>query len=189
MDAPLLFCLAVLTLLAVPGPTNTLLAASGATVGFYRSLPLLLGELAGYNIAIVTLRETIGVLFNESRSVEVLLKLAVASYLVFLSIRLWRAESTQRTASFTVRRVFLTTLLNPKAIIFGLLIIPLRPPSTALYLAAFSVMAVAVGTVWIAAGNLVKQLAGARSTLWAPRLASLALAAFATLVIVSIQHA
>ena len=56
MNEPLLFLAAVLTLLGTPGPTNTLLATSGAVAGLRRSLALLVAELAGYLLAIATIR-------------------------------------------------------------------------------------------------------------------------------------
>lgn len=45
------FVAVVVALLATPGPTNTLLAASGAAVGLTRSPRLLLAECAGYFLA------------------------------------------------------------------------------------------------------------------------------------------
>ena len=42
------FIIVALALLATPGPTNTLLATSGAASGFRKSLVLLLGEFLGY---------------------------------------------------------------------------------------------------------------------------------------------
>ena len=40
MQDPVLFTLTVLFILGTPGPTNTLLATAGGTVGFRRALPL-----------------------------------------------------------------------------------------------------------------------------------------------------
>ena len=60
MTDPLLFILAVLTILGTPGPTNTLLATGGAVDGVGRSLPLLLGELTGYLVAIAVIRVVLG---------------------------------------------------------------------------------------------------------------------------------
>lgn len=44
MTNPFLFVLTVVTILVMPGPTNTLLATGGATVGMRRALPLALAE-------------------------------------------------------------------------------------------------------------------------------------------------
>jgi len=55
MHDPVSFTLAVLALLVTPGPTNTLLAASGAIAGLARSMRLIPAELCGYLAAIATL--------------------------------------------------------------------------------------------------------------------------------------
>mgnify|MGYP006894100190 CR=1 FL=1 len=60
MTDPIAFVLAVIGLLATPGPTNTLLAASGAAVGFRRSLHLILAEAAGYLCSILVLAVMLG---------------------------------------------------------------------------------------------------------------------------------
>ena len=106
MSDPIVFALLVLALLAVPGPTNTLLAGSGAMRGVLRSLPLLLGELVGYNVSIATLRATLGTVFSQASGAQTLLTWAIAAYLVFLAVRLWRVSPTESASAFTIRRVF-----------------------------------------------------------------------------------
>ena len=142
----------------------------------------LLGELVGYNVAIATFRATLGTVVNQAGVAQTLLKWAIAAYLVFLAIRLWRFSPTDGASAFTIRRVFLTTLLNPKGLIFALFIFPPQPTPIAVYTAAFSMMVVAVGTLWIVAGSLITQLTRARYTFVAPRICALALAVFAVVV-------
>jgi threonine/homoserine/homoserine lactone efflux protein len=180
---PIVFALSVLALLVVPGPTNTLLAGAGATRGVRRSLALLIGELAGYNIAIAALRQTLGTVASEASGAQVALKCAVAAYLVFLAIRLWQAPLDSGTSGFTLRRVFVTTLLNPKGLIFALFIFPAPPTSIVLYVVAFSAMVVAVGAMWIVAGSLITQFTNPRFGVIVPKVCACAMAAFAIVVV------
>lgn len=171
----------MLALLVVPGPTNTLLAGAGATRGVRRSLTLLIGELAGYNIAIVALRQTLGAVTDGTGGA--LLKSAVAAYLVFLAIRLWQAPLDGATSGFTLRRVFVTTLLNPKGLIFALFIFPAPPTPIAPYVAAFSAMVAAVGATWVVAGSLMTQFTSPRFSVVVPKVCACAMAAFAIVVV------
>ena len=47
MTDPLAFVLSVVALLAVPGPTNTLLATAGGLGGVRRAIPLIPAEVTG----------------------------------------------------------------------------------------------------------------------------------------------
>jgi threonine/homoserine/homoserine lactone efflux protein len=152
------FILGSLALLATPGPTNTLLATAGATAGFRRSLRLLGGELGGYLLAIAVLLSVVGPLVAASPAFGVLLRALVCLYLLYVALMLWRQGElpTADTSPITVRRVFVTTLLNPKAIIFAFTLLPHAPtPDFAAllpWLAALSSMIVMVGAGWIALG-------------------------------------
>lgn len=168
MIDPIAFILAALTLLATPGPTNTLLAMSGAAAGLRRSLRLLGAELAGYMISILTLSLVLGPLVRGNPLVAVTLKTLCALYLVYLAIKLWREGSKSLITSAPVpfRRVFTTTLLNPKAVIFAFLILPYLADRQILqglpYLAGLCGLIVLVGGSWIALGSALRAGSGGK---------------------------
>ena len=161
MTDPIAFALACLALLSAPGPTNTLLATSGAIGGFIRSLPLILAELCGYSLAILSLAFLIAPLLNVSPMISVVLRLACGAYLIWSAVDLWREGSNALTSGEPVsfRRVFLATLLNPKAIVFALVLIPhlgeQRLVAAAPYLIGLAIMEAIVALGWIGAGALI----------------------------------
>jgi threonine/homoserine/homoserine lactone efflux protein len=187
MSDPLLYFLAVLTLLGTPGPTNTLLATSGAMSGLRRSLPLLVGELSGYLLAIGTIRLVFGPVFAAYPPLGIALKIAVAVYLAWIAIRLWRrgAMLAGPVRAVSIGNVFVTTLLNPKALIFSLGIIPAARPDLAWYVAGFAAMVLTVGFCWIVIGTAIGATAGERHAGVVPRIASVALVGFAGVVLAS----
>ena len=187
MSDPLLFLLAVLTLLSTPGPTNTLLATSGAVSGVGPSLRLLAGELSGYLLAILAIRLILGPLLHAYPMVGSALKLAVAAYLGWIAIRLWIRGMPQAgpSATVTLRSVFVTTLLNPKALILALTIIPAEDPQLIWFFVAFAIAVPAVGACWILLGRAIGLAAGAQHPGLVQRMASVALVGFAGLIALS----
>ncbi len=185
MTDPLLFLAAVLTLLGTPGPTNTLLATAGATAGVRRSLPLLLGELGGYLIAIGVVRLVLGPVIAAFPWVGAGLKIAVAIYLVWIAIALWRRGAAATVqARVTLQMVFVTTLLNPKAIIFALTVLPVSHPQLVWYVAAFALCVSAAGSAWIVLGRAIGAGAGRHAGLL-PRVAAVVLGGFAGVLVAS----
>lgn len=182
------FALAVLGLLATPGPTNTLMAASGAQRGVLRSLPLLVGELGGYAIAITAWIELVGAVAATQPFVPTLAKLVAVAFLLWSAVKLWRsaggAEMEQR--GITLSRVFLTTLLNPKALVFAFAIFPpldfvARLPHGAVF--ALLVVATAIG--WMALGaGAQKTSGGLLTSSRVDRITAVALAVFGLLLAV-----
>jgi threonine/homoserine/homoserine lactone efflux protein len=158
MTSPLLFCIAVLTILATPGPTNTLLAISGASAGLRRSWILVAAELAGYVTAILIVGLVVGP-FLSRPGPFVVIRVAITLYLAYLSIRLWRLPPPDLKTARSVgpRDVLVTTLLNPKASIFALAIIPMQNPSWPLYLLGFCVMLLPMSLLWIGIGSAMRR--------------------------------
>ena len=187
MEDPFLFVLSVLAILGTPGPTNTLLDTSGAAAGVKASLPLIPAEAAGYLIAILTLGLALGPVVAASPLLAAALRIAVGGYLMLLAVRLWRRGGATLADGrlVTPRQVFTTTLLNPKAIVFALGVVPFGAPRLHLYLLGFVGMLIAVALCWIAAGAaLGRAAAGTGRTGVVPRVGAAAVAAFA-LVLVS----
>jgi threonine/homoserine/homoserine lactone efflux protein len=179
------FTVALLALLLVPGPTNTLLALSGATVGLYRSLHLLVYELIGYESAIAFIRMTIVPVIARLHGQTRFIRAVAAVYLVGLAVVLWRRQLDHATRVVRAHQIFITTLLNPKALIIGLVLIPVSPSAVVRYWLLLSATIPIVGGGWIYAGRFVGQAVPQKLATAIPRFGSLVLGAFAVVLIVS----
>lgn len=185
MTDPVLFALAVLALLATPGPTNTLLATAGASGGFRRSLLLVPAEAAGYLLAISFIFTLLGPAVAALPALGLALRVLVGAYLLHVAWKLWRAAPGRLAAGLvTPARVFLTTLFNPKALVFALGIVPLGAEGGALYLAAFALLTMMVALGWIGVGALLGQAAHSTGHgALVPRIGAAAVGAFALMLL------
>lgn len=184
---PLAFSLAAVALLAAPGPTNALLATSGASVGLQRSLHLSLATL-GYVVGTVAVALVVAPVAEASRAADIAMRIASGCYLLYVAWRLWRdGEGAPSKEPVPFQRVLIATSLNPKAIGFAFVIVPFLAPlearAAAPYLIALGAMAVAVGAAWIAIGAAIR--AGARDGFASgvvQKIGAMVLAAFALLI-------
>jgi threonine/homoserine/homoserine lactone efflux protein len=181
------FVVSVVTLLAVPGPTNTLLAASGAAVGFRKSLRLVIGEIGGYLAAILILTQVLAPFVARAPAGPIIAKAFASAVLLLLAVRLWRhagAELAAASGPISTGQVFVTTLFNPKALIFAFVIFP----QTGLLqigwlLGLFSILVIGIGCGWIALGRAIGSSAGRRATQAViARCAAIVLGIFATVI-------
>jgi threonine/homoserine/homoserine lactone efflux protein len=150
------FLSAVLALLATPGPTNTLLAVAGAAEGIVRPLRLIPVEMAAYFAVVVPLAVVGAPLLETLPAIATLLRVAAAMWVMALAVRMWRLDPSASGGAVTARGLFVTTLLNPKTLVIGLVLLPApAAPSFALHLALFAGLLPLIATMWIAAGALV----------------------------------
>jgi threonine/homoserine/homoserine lactone efflux protein len=151
------FLLAVAGLLVTPGPTNTLLAVAGASVGLRRALPLIPAGIAGYLVVAVPLAIAGQAVILRSPTVGHAVKIAAALWVMVLAVRLWRPEAAVAgRALVTWRSVFVTTLLNPKGLIFGLVLLPSPDAGTlAARVLMFGGLIVLVALLWAWFGALL----------------------------------
>ncbi|SCM72218.1 conserved membrane hypothetical protein [uncultured Pleomorphomonas sp.] len=147
---------AALLLLLLPGPTNALVAAATATGGL-RRLPGAIGAvLLAYGLALTLLGLGAGLLAETAPAATPVLKLLAAAALVLSAVKIWRADPASGTAVPT-RRVFLITLINPKALVLSFAVLPPGLPSPALVGGTAAAIAVATA-VWGFAGLVLGSL-------------------------------
>ncbi|HRJ69611.1 MAG TPA: hypothetical protein PK812_08385, partial [Beijerinckiaceae bacterium] len=154
MDVASLAVLATIALFAAPGPTNALLFAAGAGRGFARSLVLAGVVLAAYTLAVGSARLALEPLIASHDVAARALRLVLGLYVLWLALRLWRSTlNAAIPVAIDAGSLFLTTLLNPKALVLAFLLLP--PAGAALA----SALAVAVGAIlvssllWIGLGH------------------------------------
>lgn len=171
----LAFVSGVLALLLAPGPTNTLMGLAGAHGGLSRVVRLIPAELAGYATAILPLSFLGAALLQAIPGFGLVLKGAAAIWIAVLAIKLWRSLSTGgKGKEISARRVFITTCLNPKALVFSLVLLP-SPQTEGFvpHLALFAVMVIGVALVWGGLGLMTQvSAAGTKRLMILQRVAS-----------------
>lgn len=189
-----IFLIEVFGVLAIPGPTNSLLLVSGVTRGFQSSLRPALAAVAAYSLSISLLVFALEPASRTHAAVGQGLRVLCSLYLVHLAVWLWRsgAQDVQDTHPITVRRVFLTTLMNPKNLIFAFGIFPTAGAGTdnlLPYLAGFAAICAAVACGWIAGGAFLHSTGAHKTHLnWLYRGEACLLAGFAIIILVSAYY-
>lgn len=147
------FATSILVLIT-PGPTNTVLAASGATMGLRRAAILPFAEALGYVIAI-SFFVAFAELIEDSRATLAAVRLAAAAWLIYSACRLWQMpfgpEPAVKDSAF--RRVLLTTIVNPKAMLVGTILIPVGVGAAAVaWIATYAALSTLAGFGWVMLG-------------------------------------
>lgn len=182
---------AVFGLLLSPGPTNTLVGLAGAEGGFRRVLRLLPAELAGYMTAILPLALLgRGVLADQPMAAQAV-KLTAGVWVMILAVRLWGHGALSLAGRHLSRaRIYVTTVLNPKALIVSLVLLP-DPAATSFVpgLALFLSAAAAVAMIWGGAGALTRPATAAEHPARIlRRVASVWLAAVSVMLVAGAIH-
>ncbi len=164
-------CIAIFVLLVTPGPTNTLLLIGGSERGLARALRLIPYEIAGYLSTVLPLALAGNALLDSLPGLRAAVALVAGLWVAYLAVKLWRLPQVMAAqASVTGRTVFTTTLLNPKALIFGLVLLP-HPEHLALNIGIFVGQILIVATGWAALGAIIGHGAkGQQGRDWMPLL-------------------
>ncbi len=114
----LAFSLFTLAGAVTPGPNNTISTLSGATFGFRRTLPQMLGVSIGYPLMLAALGLGLGEVFKHAPWLHGAMRYVGAAFLLYLAWKLVRANAPQTAG--TARPIgffeaFFFQWLNPKA--------------------------------------------------------------------------
>lgn len=175
--------LAILALLATPGPTNSLMLLAGAERGMGRALRLIPAELAGYLLTVIPLSLIGAAMLGDQPGLRMAVTLAAAVWVAVLAVRLWRVPlSGADRPGVGARDLFVTTALNPKALIFGLVLLP-SPDRLGANLALFALLVALVALLWAGLGAVLGGRGQPRALLVLRRLASIFLGVMSLLLV------
>lgn len=146
------FALAYGLMAAAPGPTTLLVVSYGLAQGRRTSLAVVAGTTIGDASCLAAAMFGIGAVLAASATAFFALKVAGALYLVFLGVRIWRAPPlphgeappAPRSLSRVFVHAYLTTVFNPKSILFFMIFVPQFMNEHAPLLPQFAVMAATV---------------------------------------------
>ncbi|MDO3525405.1 LysE family translocator [Ralstonia pseudosolanacearum] len=148
--------------LIMPGPTNTLLLSSGLKVGVRRTRRLVMAEALGYVIAISLWGFFLCSLAASRPWLLDAIKLLSSVYILYLAVKMWtKSRALQHVEAGPVgfRDVFVTTLMNPKALLFASTLFPLEAFRSATYfawaMAVFLIVLAPIGIGWSYLGVLL----------------------------------
>lgn len=149
------FAAGVFTLLILPGPTNAILAmaSQGLTVG--RAIVLLATVLSAYLAIIFPASGLAGSFLRDHPLVSQGVRLVSATWVLYLALRLWGVGSSHVEA-VRLPQLAVTTLLNPKALIIGLTMVPPAqdiPPAASI--AALTSAVLAASAIWLLIGRVI----------------------------------
>ena len=152
------FLSAILALLLAPGPTNALMALGAAAGGWQRALRLTAAALLGYVSTVLPLAVLGTQLHQHWPTAATTLTVLSSIWVMFLAVRLWTAPSRNGgSGEVTTTKVYLTTVMNPKALSVGLVLLPAPDsPAFPLKLGLFLAIVVVAGLVWNGAGALAR---------------------------------
>lgn len=117
----------VAVMVGTPGPVNASAMASGATVGFFRSLPFLAGIWIGFVAVTIAVAGGVGGLLLASATAHTALKVVGFTYICYLAWRLWQmppgTPDQVQSQRFGFKEGLLMQPLNPKAYVMLMVVL------------------------------------------------------------------
>lgn len=182
---------ALVLLLVVPGPTNTLLMRAGLLFGFAASWRMAFIECLAYLLQVSVWGAALFYISAWSPWAVKATQLAAACYLLQLSYTLWQRKNGAVDPGrdrFSGVYFFWLTVMNPKGLLIVSFIAPMSAFATlqgyAGFMSMLALVVIPVGSAWIVLGSRFEGVQKAWLTpLKINRITSVAICCFATLMI------
>ncbi len=177
------FVLSTVLILLTPGPTNTVLATCGASLGIRRAAIMPFAEAMGYILA-VSFFVVVADRVQGNSIAFATMKLLAAGWLLYSAVKLWGMplRTDAKSARQLFVRVLLTTLINPKAMLVGTVLIPAGAGvEVSIWVATYAAMSTLAGLGWVLFGACLPL--GVRRHSY--KLASIVLGGFSMAAVVS----
>lgn len=118
------FILYILVSVFTPGPNNIFASAHSAKAGFFKTLPFMLGVLVGTFVVFVLTSWFNLYLYENVQFVNRVIGVLGGLFILYLALVMYQARGEEERMMIRNGRLFpmavLLTLINPKAILFGL---------------------------------------------------------------------
>lgn len=151
---------ALVLLLVVPGPTNTLLMRAGVLFGFAASWRMAFIECLAYLLQVSVWGAVLFYVSAWSPWVVKVTQTAAICYLLQLSFTLWQRKNTAvdpGTDRFSGLHFFWLTVMNPKGLLIVSFIAPISAFATlqgyARFMTTLALVVIPVGFAWILLGS------------------------------------
>jgi threonine/homoserine/homoserine lactone efflux protein len=149
------FAIAIVSLLILPGPTNAVLALASTALTLSRCLSLVAAVVSAYLVVIVPVSGIAAPFLNGHPGIAGIVKLISASWVLYLALKLLVPAPAGGQNKLGAGQLFVTTLLNPKAIIIGLTLVPAVQAGPTSAMAIFAGCATATSAIWLGLGSLL----------------------------------
>ena len=176
--------LALAVLLLTPGPTNTLMLMAGAERGWAGAARLIPVEVAAY-LAVIAPLALLAQGFAAPLAVaRPVVAVLAGIWVLYLAWTMWgHAPQPGMAGTVTARRLSVTTALNPKGLIMGLVLLPAAGATPVAFgVLVMCIVAVAGIWAWIGTGLPGTRHGAALPPLWR-RAASVWLAGLAVFIV------
>ncbi|MBW9052497.1 threonine transporter RhtB [Rhizobium mesosinicum] len=149
------FVIAVFSLLILPGPTNAVLALASTVLTVRRFLSLIAAVVLAYLAIAVPVSSIAAPLLNGHPGIASTVKLISAIWVLCLALKLWVPAPAGGQNRLGGVQLFITTLLNPKAIIIGLTLVPAVEAGIPAAMVAFVCCVAVTSAIWLGLGRLL----------------------------------